>query len=52
MRRGFRSYKRLEQESGNTGNPIKDYSTTLLVSIVKKFAQGTFVASSVSAMAQ
>ncbi|HEX8378438.1 MAG TPA: protein phosphatase 2C domain-containing protein, partial [Pedobacter sp.] len=40
----FASYKRLEQESGDTGNPIKDYSTTLLVSIVKKFAQGTFVA--------
>jgi len=40
----FSSYKRLEQESGDTGNPIKDYSTTLLVSIVKKFEQGTFVA--------
>ena len=41
----FASYKRLEQESNDTGNPIKDYSATLLVSIVKKLDSKTFVAS-------
>jgi Protein phosphatase 2C len=41
----FASYKQLEQVSNDTGNPIKDYSTTLLISIVRKFAQKTFVAS-------
>jgi serine/threonine protein phosphatase PrpC len=41
----FASYKRLEQESADTENPIKDYSTTLLFSIVKKFDSKTFIAS-------
>jgi hypothetical protein len=40
----FAAYKRLEQESTATGNALKDYSTTFLLSIVKKFAQGTFIA--------
>jgi serine/threonine protein phosphatase PrpC len=40
----FAAYKRLEQESNTAGNPLKDYSTTFLLSIVKKFSPGTFVA--------
>lgn len=40
----FAAYKRLEQESTATGNAIKDYSTTFLLSIVKKCARGFFIA--------
>ncbi len=41
----FASYKRLEQESATTGNPLKDFSATLLIAIVKKCAKGFFIAS-------
>lgn len=40
----FAAYKRLEQESAAAGNALKDYSTTFLLSIVKKCAQGFFIA--------
>ena len=41
----FAAYKRLEKESNDTENALKDYSTTFLLSIIKKCAQGFFVAS-------
>lgn len=40
----FAAYKRLEQESAATGNALKDYSTTFLLSIVKECDQGFFIA--------
>ena len=41
----FKAYKNIEQEAQNTENTVKDYATTLLVSISKKFKFGWFVAS-------
>lgn len=41
----FKAYKNIEQESQNKGNQIKDYATTLLVTISKKFKFGWFIAS-------
>ena len=41
----FKAYKNIEEESQKKGNPIKDYSTTLLLAICKKFDFGWFVGS-------
>jgi serine/threonine protein phosphatase PrpC len=38
----FKAYKNIEAEAAGKGNPIKDYSTTLLLSICKKFEFGWF----------
>lgn len=40
----FAAYKRLENASAETGNALKDYSTTFLASVVKKYEQKIFVA--------
>lgn len=40
----FKAYKGIEQEAANSGNHIKDYSTTLIVSVCKKYKFGWFVA--------
>lgn len=39
----FKAYKAIEEEAKMKGNPIKDYSTTLVFSICKKFSFGWFV---------
>ncbi|MFA6609112.1 MAG: PP2C family serine/threonine-protein phosphatase, partial [Candidatus Paceibacterota bacterium] len=39
----FKAYKAIEEEAKIKGNPIKDYSTTLIFSICKKFSFGWFV---------
>ena len=39
----FKSYKNIEKEAQEKGYLIKDYSTTLIVSICKKFSFGWFV---------
>jgi serine/threonine protein phosphatase PrpC len=39
----FKALKSIEEEAKNTGKPLKDYSTTLIVSICKKFKFGWFV---------
>jgi serine/threonine protein phosphatase PrpC len=39
----FKAYKAIEDEAKIKGNPIKDYSTTLIFSICKKFSFGWFV---------
>jgi len=41
----FKAYKNIEREALESGNHIKDYSTTLLVTITKSFKFGWFVAS-------
>ena len=40
----FESYKAIEKEATEKGTPIKDYATTLLLTICKKFDYGWFVA--------
>ncbi len=39
----FKAYKNIEEEAQKSGKPIKDFSTTLIVSICKKFKFGWFV---------
>jgi len=39
----FKSVKSIEEEARQSGKPLKDYSTTLIVSICKKFSFGWFV---------
>jgi serine/threonine protein phosphatase PrpC len=39
----FKAYKAIEEEAQKTSKPIKDFSTTLIVSICKKFKFGWFV---------
>ncbi|GHV67702.1 hypothetical protein FACS1894199_13700 [Bacteroidia bacterium] len=39
----FAAYKEIEKEAQGKGNPVKDYSTTLLLTICKKFEFGWFV---------
>ncbi|MDU1892084.1 MAG: PP2C family serine/threonine-protein phosphatase [Dysgonomonas sp.] len=41
----FKAYKDIETEAQNSNNQIKDFSTTLLISICRKFKFGWFVAS-------
>ena len=41
----FKSYKAIEAEAANKGVPIKNYATTLLLAVSKKFDFGWFVAS-------
>ena len=41
----FAAYKRIEQEAADTSRNLKDFSTTFLASIVRRFDGGTFVAS-------
>lgn len=41
----FKAYKNIEEEALSKNNSIKDYATTMLVSISKKFKFGWFVAS-------
>lgn len=41
----FSGYKAIETESTNHQSPMKDYSTTLLLSVCKRFEFGWFVAS-------
>lgn len=40
----FKAHKNIEKEALERGNPIKDYATTLLISICKKFDFGWFIA--------
>jgi serine/threonine protein phosphatase PrpC len=40
----FKAYKNIEEEAIISGKPVKDFSTTLIVSICKKFKFGWFVA--------
>jgi serine/threonine protein phosphatase PrpC len=40
----FKAYKAIETEAGLCNRPVKDYATTLLLSICKKFDFGWFVA--------
>ena len=40
----FKAFKNIEEEATNSGRPVKDFSTTLIVSICKKFKFGWFVA--------
>jgi serine/threonine protein phosphatase PrpC len=39
----FKAYKAIESEAETAGKPVKDYSTTLIFSICKKFSFGWFV---------
>jgi serine/threonine protein phosphatase PrpC len=39
----FRAHKEIEKEAVDKGNPVKDYATTLILSICKKFDFGWFV---------
>ena len=39
----FKAYKNIEEEASNSGKAVKDYSTTLIVSLCKKFKFGWFV---------
>jgi serine/threonine protein phosphatase PrpC len=39
----FKAYKNIEKESLEKGSPIKDYSTTLLVSICRKYRHWWFI---------
>ncbi|NMB80670.1 MAG: protein phosphatase 2C domain-containing protein, partial [Ignavibacteria bacterium] len=39
----FKAVKNIEEEAKKTNRPLKDYSTTLIVSICKKFEFGWFV---------
>ncbi|MDR1456134.1 MAG: protein phosphatase 2C domain-containing protein [Tannerella sp.] len=39
----FKAYKSIEREAASKGNPMKDYATTLLLSICKKFDFGWFI---------
>ena len=41
----FKSYKAIEEEANTKGVPIKNYATTLLLAVCKKFDFGWFVAS-------
>ncbi len=41
----FESYKAIETEAAEKNTPIKDYATTLILSLCKKFDYGWFVAS-------
>jgi serine/threonine protein phosphatase PrpC len=41
----FAAYKRIEQEAADTSRNLKDFSTTFLASIVRRFDGGTFIAS-------
>ncbi|MDR1523811.1 MAG: protein phosphatase 2C domain-containing protein [Tannerella sp.] len=40
----FKAYKAIEKEANSCGRPVKDYATTLLLSVCKKFDFGWFVA--------
>jgi len=40
----FDAYKAIEQQAAESQRPVKDYATTFLLSIAKKFDLGTFVA--------
>jgi len=40
----FEAYKAIEKEAAENGNPIKDFATTLIISVCKKFEYGWFVA--------
>lgn len=40
----FKAYKNIEQEAVDTNNQLKDYATTLLVAVTKKYKFGWFVA--------
>lgn len=40
----FNAYKDIEAESKLSGHPIKEFSTTLIISIAKKFKFGWFIA--------
>jgi len=40
----FESYKAIETEAAKKNTPIKDYATTLILSLCKKFDYGWFVA--------
>ena len=39
----FKAYKNIEEEATKSGRAVKDFSTTLIVSICKKFKFGWFV---------
>ncbi|OAV69581.1 hypothetical protein Barb6XT_00393 [Bacteroidales bacterium Barb6XT] len=39
----FKAHKNIEKEARQKGNPVKDYSTTFILSISKKFNYGWFV---------
>jgi serine/threonine protein phosphatase PrpC len=39
----FKAYKAIENEAISSGKPVKDFSTTLIFSICKKFSFGWFV---------
>lgn len=39
----FKAYKNIEEEAASSGRAVKDFSTTLIVSICKKFKFGWFV---------
>jgi len=39
----FKAYKNIEEEAAKSGREVKDFSTTLIVSICKKFKFGWFV---------
>jgi serine/threonine protein phosphatase PrpC len=39
----FQAYKRIEKEAAEQENPLKDYATTLLLAICKKFETGWFI---------
>jgi len=39
----FKAYKAIEDEAKTAGKPVKDFSTTLIFSICKKFSFGWFV---------
>ncbi|NDW10512.1 PP2C family serine/threonine-protein phosphatase [Dysgonomonas sp. 520] len=41
----FKSYKNIEEEAKNSDSELRDFSTTLLMTICKKFKFGWFVAS-------
>jgi serine/threonine protein phosphatase PrpC len=41
----FESYKKIEKEANEKGVPMKDYATTLLLSVCKKFDYGWFIGS-------
>ncbi|MEN9918572.1 MAG: hypothetical protein RL662_1008 [Bacteroidota bacterium] len=40
----FKAYKNIEKEAADSGSQVKDYATTFLVSIAKKFRFGWFIA--------
>lgn len=41
----FKAYKNIEQEAADNDNQVKDYATTIIVAVTKKYKFGWFVAS-------